>query len=187
MRKKYDWNALKTEFVTGDISAAALAKKHNINPQTLYRHYQIERWSELKREYLESVVEKCADKAAYIAAAKLSKELDIAESLSDVLGEAAADEKQFYRHLIKEKTEDGATVTEERIFGKVDMQALNNAIKALKSLEEIKCVMYGILSPAQNAKMQLEEAKLKNKEDGEEKTNSGVVLLPEIEEGENEA
>ena len=186
MRKKYDWNALKTEFVTGDISAAALAKKHNINPQTLYRHYQIERWSQAKREYLESVVEKCADKAAYLAAAKLSKELDIAETLSEVIGEAAADEKQFYRYLVKEKAEDGSTLTEEKVFGKLDMQALNNAIKALKSLEEIKCVMYGILSPADTAKMQLENSKLKNKTQ-EEAINSGVVLLPEIEEKDNEA
>ena len=49
MKTKYDWNALKTEFVTGEITAGALAKKHNINPATLYRHYQIERWNEAKR------------------------------------------------------------------------------------------------------------------------------------------
>ena len=78
MRKKYDWNALKTEFVTSDISAAALSKKHGIHPATLYRHYQIERWQEARQEYLGSVMEKCADKAAYIAAIKLSKELDMA-------------------------------------------------------------------------------------------------------------
>ena len=181
MKKKYDWNALKTEFVTGDISASALAKKHGISPATLYRHYQIERWSEAKREYLGSVMEKCADKAAYIAAIKLSKELDIANKLSTILDEAVTDEKQFKRYIVKEKTSDGATITEEQIFEKIDMQALGNAIKALQSLEQIKSVMYGIVSPAQERKLQIEEAKIRG-EEKEKDEAGGVVILPEIKE-----
>lgn len=183
MKGKYDWNALKTEFVTGDISASALAKKHKINPATLYRHYQIERWMDSKREYLGNVMEKCADKAAYIAAIKLSKELDIANKLSGILDEAVTDEKQFKRYIVKEKTSDGSTVTEEQIFEKIDMKALSTAIKALESLEQIKSVMYGIVSPAQERKLQLEEAKLKG-EEKEKNDEGGVVILPEINETE---
>lgn len=179
MKTKYDWNALKTEFVTGEITAGALAKKHKINPATLYRHYQIERWSDAKREYLENVMEKCADKAAYIAAIKLAKEIQIADKLSDVLNEAATDKNQFYRYIVKDKTEDGGTVTDEKIFSKVDMNSLNNAIKALRSLEEIKRVMYGILSPVEERKLTLEEEK-KNKGENEE-TETGVVMLPPAE------
>lgn len=176
MKTKYDWNALKTEFVTGEITAGALAKKHNINPATLYRHYQIERWSEAKREYLENVMEKCADKAAYIAAIKLAKEIKIADKLSDVLDEAAGDKRQFYRYIVKEKTEDGAMVTDEKVFSKMDMTSLNNAIKALRSLEEIKRVMYGILSPAEERKISLEEEKKNTGSD--ESGQTGVVMLP---------
>ena len=180
MKQKYDWNALKTEFVTGDITASALAKKHNINPQALYRHYQIERWNEAKKEYLESVMEKCADKAAYIAAIKLAKEIDIADRLSDVLEDAAADKKQFYRHIVKEKAEDGSTYTEEKLFDKVDMVSLNSAIKALKSLEEIKRVMYGIATPLEERKLKLEENKRDTSAETERET--GVVMLPDIDE-----
>lgn len=185
MKGKYDWNALKTEFVTGDISASALAKKHKINPATLYRHYQIERWMDAKREYLGSVMEKCADKAAYIAAIKLSKELDIANKLSTILDDAVTDDKQFKRYIVKEKTRDGSTVTEEHVFDKIDMKALSTAIKALESLEQIKSVMYGIVSPMQERKLQLEEAKLKGEE--KEETEGGVVILPEINDKEEEA
>ena len=180
MKRKYDGNALKTEFVTGEITASALAKKHNINPQTLYRHYQIERWSDAKREYLESVMEKCADKAAYIAAIKLAKEIDIADKLSGVLEDAATDKKQFYRHIVKEKAEDGSTYTDEKLFGKVDMVSLNNAIKALKSLEEIKRVMYGIATPLEERKLKLEENKREKTDESERET--GVVMLPDIQE-----
>lgn len=180
-KTKYDWNALKTEFVTGDITASALAKKHNINPATLYRHYQIERWNELKREYLENVMEKCADKAAYLAAIKLAKEIDIANKLSGVLDEAVTDKKQFLRYIVKEKHEDGSVTMDEKIYSKVDMDSLNNAIKALKSLEEIKRVMYGIMTPAEERKMQLEEEKTQ-KNTGEEENETGIVMIPMAEE-----
>ena len=180
MKKKYDWNALKCEYVTGDISAAALAKKYSINKQTLYRHYQIERWSELRKEYLSGVMEKCADKAAYIAAMRLSKEMDIAGRLSDILQEAADDKKQFNRYLVREKNADGETSTEEKIFEKLDMQSLNGAIKALSSLENIRRVMCDVISPAQERRLNILEKKA-NGTDEKEKSGGGVVILPEVE------
>ncbi len=184
-KKNYDWNAIKTEYVTGDITVSALAKKYGINSATVYRHYQIERWNELKKDYLENVMEKCADNAAYIAAIKLAKEIDIANKLSGVLDEAASDKKQFQRHLVKGKDEDGKPVTEEVIFEKVDMESLNNAIKALKSLEEIKRVMYGIISPLEERKLGIKNAEI-NKT-GNEENETGIVMLPEIKEEDDEA
>ena len=187
MKQKYDWNALKTEFVTGDISAGALAKKHNINPATLYRHYQIERWNEAKKEYLESVMEKCADKAAYIAAIKLAREIDIANKLSGVLDEAVSDKKQFNRYIVKEKDTDGSVITDEKVFEKIDMNSLNSALKALKTLEEIKRVMYGIVTPAEERRLKIAEGKINGENNESEEREVGVVMLPEIEEDNDEA
>ena len=152
MKQKYNWNQLKTEYVTGDISIAALAKKHNANKHTLYR---------------ESIIEKCADNAAYLAAITLYKELDIANRLADVLHGAAMDEKQFNRFLVK-----GKDFTDEVILDKVDMDSLNNALKALKSLEEIKLAMNQAISSKDTK--------------SEERQETGVVMLPDIEEENNE-
>ena len=103
---------------------------------------------------------------------KLKKEINIADKLSEVLNEALSDEKQFYRYIVKEKN--GADSTdEERIFGKMDMQALNNAIKALDSLQEIKRAMHGITNQPDT------EERNTSSDDGAE---SGVVILPEIKE-----
>ena len=64
------------------------------------------------------------------------------------------------------------------------MKSLNNAIKALRSLEEIKSIMYGIVPPAQERRLKIEESKI-NAAAPEEGAESGVVILPEIkEEGE---
>lgn len=100
---------------------------------------------------------------------KFSTEIKIADKLARTLSEAVNDKKQFYRYIVKEK--DGTNVSEEeRIFDKMDMQALNGAIKALSSLEEIKLAMQGALSNGE-------------KEESTE-NETGVVILPEIVEGE---
>ena len=98
----------------------------------------------------------------------LDKEIKIADKLTAVLGEAIDDEKQFYRYIVKEKNGSDSG-EEERIFEKMDMQAFNNAIKALDALAEIKRGMYGILSP-------LEERKLAdNKTSGNEKEENEML------------
>lgn len=109
---------------------------------------------------------------------KFKKELVIADKLTDALDEAINDKKQFYRYIVKEKngTDSGE---EERIFGKMDMQAFNNAIKALDSLQEIKRVMCGILTPAEERKLQLAETK--GADSPQEENETGVVILPEVE------
>lgn len=167
MKSKYDWTALMTEFVMGDITVSALAKKHSVKYHTLYRHYKNENWESIKKGKRES-----SD------GVKPLKEIDIADKLLGVLDEAINDKKQFYRYIVKEKNGPDSG-EEERIFGKMDMQALNNAIKALDSLQEIKRVITGELSPLEERKLLLAENK-NSAGDGEEK-ETGVVILPEVE------
>lgn len=170
MKSKYDWASLMSEFVTGDISISALAKKHSVKYATIYRHYKNENWESIKKGQREDGPE-----------VKMIKEIDIADKLLGVLDEAINDKKQFYRYIVKEKNGPDSG-EEERIFGKMDMQALNNAIKALDSLQEIKRVITGELSPLEERKLLLTENKPSGAE-GEEK-ETGVVILPEVEEEE---
>ena len=86
-----------------------------------------------------------------------------------MLDEAINDKKQFYRYIVKEKNGSDSG-EEERIFGKMDMQALNNAIKALDSLTEIKKVITGETPHTET--------------NGKEEQETGVVILPEVEEDE---
>jgi len=94
--------------------------------------------------------------------------MKIADKLLDVLDEAINDKKQFYRYIVKEKNGSDSG-EEERIFGKMDMQALNNAIKALDSLAEIK---RGVLGDKAIS--------------GADENETGVVILPEVEEEDKE-
>lgn len=93
-----------------------------------------------------------------------SKELDIANKLTDVLLDALKDEKQFNRYLVK-----GKENTDEVILKKFDIDSLNNAIKALKSLEEIKRVMSGTDADSEN-----------------DEKETGIIILPDIKEENDE-
>ncbi len=97
----------------------------------------------------------------------LTKELDIANKLADVLLDALEDKKQFNRYLIK-----GKEYTDEVIFDKVDMDSFNSALKALKALEELKRVMKESISPCV---------------DNDGKTQTGIVILPEVKEENDES
>lgn len=165
MKNKYDWNALRTEFIKGDMSVAAFAKKCGISYSSVHSHSKSEKWEELRKAFRD----KNGDGKESMAGDMLSKEFDIADKLLGVLDEAINDKKQFYRYIVKEKNGSDSG-EEERVFEKMDMQAFNNAIKALDSLQEIKRVMYGILSPAEGKGAEGEE------------NETGVVILPEVEE-----
>ena len=106
MKSKYDWASLMSEFVTGDISISALAKKHSVKYATIYRHYKNENWESIKKGQREDGPE-----------VKMIKEIDIADKLLGVLDEAINDKKQFYRYIVKEKNGPDSG-EEERIFGK---------------------------------------------------------------------
>ena len=93
--------------------------------------------------------------------------MKIADKLLGVLDKAIRDKHQFYRYIVKEKNGSDSG-EEERIFGKMDMQALNNAIKALDSLTEIKKGINGT----------------QGETTANDENQTGVVILPEVEEEE---
>ncbi len=161
MKSKYDWEKLREEFLSDGSSLLAFAQKKGMNYATLYHHYKKEGWEKKEKN---------------TSSSPLEKEILIADKLTDVLTDAIDDEKQFYRYIVKEKNGSDSG-EEEKIFGKMDMQALNNAIKALDALAEIKRVMYGILSPLEERKL----AENKNLNNEKEENETGVVILPEVE------
>ncbi|MBQ3022741.1 MAG: hypothetical protein IJD91_05425 [Clostridia bacterium] len=162
MKNKYDWEKLREEFSAADCTLCAFAKEKGMNYATLYHHYKKEGWEK---------------KGTDIPSSPLEKEILIADKLTAVLDEAIDDKQQFYRYIVKEKNGSDSG-EEERIFGKMDMQAFNNAIKALDALSEIKRVMHGILSPLEERKLSCEN---KNTESEKEENETGVVILPEVE------
>ena len=57
-QRKIDWDAIKTEYVTTDISQRALIEKYKVNNVDLAKHSKNEKWVE---ENFDSILEETAN------------------------------------------------------------------------------------------------------------------------------
>ena len=165
---RYDWNKLKTEYVTTDISLRKLAEKHGISNQTVFKRSKEQGWVEAKKKHSASVGAKAIAKVANKQANALAKELDIADKISNVLQKALEDADQFNRYVVDTTTKmDGTEIrtAEEKTFSKVDMKALKDAAAALEMVERMKRSMANIMKTEQINKDRREERKLQLEEE----------------------
>ena len=162
--KNYDWKAMKTEYVTGQISQRALAEKYGISLTKLCEIARKEKWTEKKAQYEQAVVEKAIQKQVDKEANRLAKELAAADKISDVITKALLDEDQFRRWLSDDvyMDEQGGKVitTTEKIHDKVDMRSLKDAAATLKMVEQLKRSIEGLLTLQERNALRLAERKM---------------------------
>ena len=198
----YDWHAIRTEYITSRISVKDLAKKHGIRLATVSKRSSEEGWVALRKLFIEKTIHKTIEKESTKAANKLSKELKVADKISDVLEQALNDAEQFRRHIVQDKwvDEDGgmSIVTTERVFEKYDMRSLQQAMSALKMVEDMKRSILKIQTMTELNRQKNEERKLEMDErrlqleelkagrGTEEGDSGGVVLLSDIKEDDDE-
>lgn len=73
----YDWNAVKTEYITTSISYRKLCEKHNIPFNTLQCRAKKEKWVEARRKHQDKIVAKSVKKAE-------SKAVDYKKTLYEI-------------------------------------------------------------------------------------------------------
>ena len=181
--KQYDWATIKTEYITGQISQADLARKHGVSVGKLKEIAVKEHWTDEKKKYALTVVQKAVRKEATRQANKLAKELRAADNISNVLIKALGDEKQFNRWLTEdvEIYEDGgkSIVTTERIFDKVDMRSLKDAAATLKMIEQLKRSIGSILTLQEKTQLDIAQRKMaleEKKAAQDEQTDNTVTI-----------
>ena len=161
MSKKVDWPKLKSEYVTTAISTRALAKKHGLAYSTVARRAANEAWSEARREfestYVSEVERKVVDAASDKATDLLSRELRIAEKLSELI--------------------------EERILteGKdISTYAIKEYANTIKTLEQVKRSITGQNTDAQERTLKIAEQRLqldKVKSEREDNTDTNITVV----------
>jgi hypothetical protein len=166
------------EYITGNIGQKALAKKHGVSLCVLQKYAVKENWVEEKRKYALKVVEKAVQKEVNRQANALAKELQAADKMSDVILKALGDDKQFNRWIVTEGG-DGYTITDEKVFEKVDMRSMKDAVATLKMIEQLKRSVQGLLTLQEETqrdialrKIALEERKV----EAEEATDTTVTI-----------
>ena len=167
-RPKYDWDKLRTEYITSDLSLKDISEKYGVSQRLVNTKSAEQGWVEQRKKYNAKVVEKAVNKVAAKRANQLAKELAIADNISNVLKKALDDAEQFNRYIIDTTTRvDGTEIrtSEEKTFEKVDMRALKDAAAALRLVEEMKRSMAGILRVEEINRNRREEKRLKLEEE----------------------
>lgn len=73
-RPEHDWDSIRQEYISTNISTRALAQKYGIRQATLNKHCSQEGWVKLRKQYKEKVVAKTSAKVASKVAAKKAGE-----------------------------------------------------------------------------------------------------------------
>ena len=79
----YDWNTIRTVYITGTDSYRALCKKYNVPESTLMKRGRKEDWCKQRKEYQNKLTAKVREKTANAAASKLFKLQKAADNLAD--------------------------------------------------------------------------------------------------------
>ena len=167
-RSKYDWDNIRTEYITSDLSLKDISDKYGVSQRLVNTKSAEQGWVDQRKKYNAKVVEKAVNKVAAKRANPLAKELTIADNISNVLKKALEDAEQFNRYIIDTTTRvDGTEIrtSEEKTFEKVDMRALKDAAAALRLVEEMKRSMAGILRVEEINRNRREEKRLKLEEE----------------------
>lgn len=90
-RKDYDWNTIRTVYITGTESYRALCKKYNVPESTLMKKGKLEDWYGKRKEYQKELIAKVGEKTAEATAEKLYSLQKAADNLAEEMERRTAD------------------------------------------------------------------------------------------------
>ena len=152
-----DWNQIKREYITTDISYRDLAQKYGVNKDTIGRKAKDEGWVELRRQHTDKTQTKILEADTKQKVSRAEKLRSAADML---LGKVVA-------------------LMEASDPTEIDTQSMKHISGVLKDIKEIQMIK----SDADMAEQEARIAKLRReaeKDEVKETGNFGVVLLPAV-------
>ena len=153
-----DWQKIKTEYITTDISLRKLSEKYGVRYATVQDRSKKEEWIALRDQHRTSTVSKTISKISNKQAAKLARIESITDKLLNKL-EQAVDELDLEISKKKIKVDDGLTETTTETMeaaegGIVDRAGLRHLTAALKDLKEIQMLKSELDRQEQEARIE---------------------------------
>lgn len=138
MNRKVNWENIKTEYITSDISQRKLAEKYGVPYSTLRDRARKGAWFKDRKKSRQKVVSKSVQKVEAKQIRIATKELTLLDKIEQHLDRAISDVDQFNRYIIQEQIGHGQTETIEQVYSKADMRALKDAMQVLTMVEKMK-------------------------------------------------
>ena len=174
-----NWESIKVEYITTDISLRKLAKKYDIPQSNINRRCSNEKWVEQREQYKSKVTAKTVEKSVNRESSRLARLMDTTSKAIDVAVKAFGDPDQFNRYIVEKREkytfptpggDDGeeneaALISErqwseEQIFAKVDTRALKDLTAVLKDLTGLMRDFYNLPTPAQEEAQRIAKERL---------------------------
>lgn len=151
-----DWDAIKQEYISTNISQRELAEKYGVSVSSLGKRCASEGWSGLRKKFRKKVEKKTMEKISRKKACELAKIGDCADKLVRLIDDSLNDTATVRQTIIKivpsEDDEDEAEV-EEYCLQKLDTKYLRQMTAAMKDLMEILRDVYGKPNTVERANM----------------------------------
>lgn len=144
------WEQIKTEYITSEISYRALAKKYGISFSCLQSRGKAENWVGLREECRDKIVQKSVDLISDEQANRIARALRIGDKILDRIEEALDDidkvvvkKTTTVKRIGRDEDDNPVEVTRssddvELREVKVDALALKQIASTLRDLKEIK-------------------------------------------------
>ena len=149
--KKYDWKAIRLEYIAGEISYRKLAEKYGVSFSTLKEVARREKWTDLRKSAQHKADTEFAKSIGRKQAVRSAKIMDVADKLLDKISETID------------------------MMDVVDSQSLKHFTSALKDLKDIKGIKTDIDLREQEARI----AKLQKEAQAEEKEDNEIKVIIE--------
>jgi len=157
--RKIDWESIKSEYVTTNISQKKLAEKYGVSKNAVQYRCAVERWADRRRQHRDRIMEKTSERLSDAAAERMAQLMGGTDKMLTATLEALDDPEQFYRYLVKEKA-DGETYTKEETFRKADTKAMKDFTVLLEKLTGLTRDLYGLPTREQELRRELAEERL---------------------------
>lgn len=157
--RNIDWESIKSEYVTTNISQKKLAEKYGVSKNSVQYRCAVERWADQRRQHRDRIMEKTSERLSDAAAERMAQLMGGTDQMLTATLEALEDPEQFYRYLVKEKA-DGETYTKEEIFRKADTKAMKDFTVLLEKLTGLTRNLYGLPTREQELRRELAEERL---------------------------
>lgn len=144
-----DWNLIKTEYITTNISQRELARKYGVSLTCVKKQSRENGWVKEREAYRTECYTKAIQKTAEIDVNYLVAAIEGANGLLDAAVEQIRDHDQFNRHIVYESPLPGTTEAHEKIFRKADTKAMRDLGALIVQMTGLLREFFNVPTPAQ--------------------------------------
>lgn len=192
---KAEWEDIKLEYITTEISLRDLAQKHGVSFTACRTKCTRDGWVQARKDYYSSITQKSLQRLAKAESKNIADMITLATGeLMEKVKQATAELDVFVVETQAERKEygydeDGRRISEDRRLkksvetckrGVIDRQGLKALTSALKDLKEIAMIQTALQEQEQQARIEKLRKEAQQGEQGDKEDLYGIVLMPDI-------